>query len=124
MVRRLREFLSAQDVRFRFVGEERLRVKVRDLVRSLALRQCLRDHLIFALLQHLLAHMADIGDVLDVLDLVTLRGKRATDQVRDEEGTNVADVDIAIHRRPARVHAKYARLYRMNLFFRPRQRVE
>ena len=59
-----------QNVQPRLVFMESLSVKMGDLVGSLALFQGRQNHPIAPLLQHLLTHVAHVGDVLDMDNLV------------------------------------------------------
>ena len=60
------------DIQVGFVGKESFGVELGDLSRRLPFGDGCGDHLIFALLQNFLAHVADIGDVFYVLDFQTL----------------------------------------------------
>ena len=101
------------------VSQERLGVELRNLLGCLALGQGGGDHLVLALLQHLLAHVAHVGDVLDVDDAEVLKLKGTADPVGHEVGAHVADVGVAVDCGPAGVHPDDARLQGLQLFRLP-----
>src|SRR5207245_10061686 len=68
--------------------------------------------LVFPAVDRLLAHMANVGDVLHRGDLVAEAGERTAEPVGEEVRAGVPEVDGAIHRRPAGVHADLARALR------------
>ena len=64
-----------------FVFEKAVGVELGDLGRRLSLLDGGGDDLVLAAFEHLLAHVADIGDVLNVDDVHALGGKNAADPV-------------------------------------------
>ena len=76
-----REVVCRDDVELAFVAQEAGGVCLGDLRRRLSRRERRRDHLVLALLQRLLAHVADVGDVLDVEYAQALQFQRAPDPV-------------------------------------------
>jgi hypothetical protein len=68
-----REDVGGQDVQAPFIVQKLVRIASSDLARRDAGVQRLGDDLVFASVEQLLAHMADVGDVLDVSHVVTMR---------------------------------------------------
>ena len=81
VVSSLGEFVGRLDAQLLLVGPEPQRVELRNLRRRLALFYGGSDDLVFAAFQHLLAHVADIGNVLDVDHVQALFGQNAPDPV-------------------------------------------
>ena len=77
--------------------------------------------LVFVPFEQLLPHMTDIGDIFHMQDVVTTILKGAPNPVSHGKGTQVANMDIAIHGRAARIHANLARFSWGNLFEAARQ---
>ena len=102
------EHMGRQDVDPFLIPPEAIGVELRDFGHGFALGQRRQDHLVAAGLHQLLAHMPHVGDVLDVIDLIAVRNQDAADPVGHQVGAEVADVGIAVHRRPAGVHSDAA----------------
>ena len=65
-----------------------------------------------------------VGDVHDVLQLVAALLQEAAQRVDDDEGAEVADVPVVVHRGTAGVHADQVVFQRMELLDFPGQSVE
>ncbi len=102
--RRPREYVGGEDVDEGLIRMKRGLVCVGDLGGCLVLEARGDQHPVLAAIEPLVAHVADVGDVLDVDDLDAVVEERSSDQVRQEERPEVADVGIAIDRRSAGVH--------------------
>ena len=107
-----REVRRRQDPDTPLVLTERPLVAPRDLLRRLPFGERRGDHLVFPAVDRVLAHVADVGDVLHRGDLVAEAGERAAEPVGEEVRAEVPEVDGAVHRRPAGVHADLARALR------------
>ena len=103
------ELVGGQYVQPGLVLPETVGVELGDFGDGFALGQRGQDHLVAAGFHQFLAHMPHVGDVLDVIDRVAVNGQDAADPVGHQVGTQVADVGIAVHRRPAGVHRDAAR---------------
>ena len=110
VVRGAREVGSGQDAQLGLVPVKGFLVEVRNLPGSLALRQRGCDHLVFAALQHLLAHMAHIGYILYLDYTQALRLQATADPVGHEVRPQVANVCVAVDRWAAAVHTHQPRL--------------
>src|SRR5947199_9514617 len=91
-------------------------IELRDLQRGLALFASLGQYFILAAIHHLLAHMTHIGNIFDVQYLKATILEVAAYPVGHGKCAQVADVDVAVNSRAARIHLDSARLYRNNLF--------
>jgi hypothetical protein len=66
----------------------------------------------------------DVGDVHDLLHAQAAELEVASQQIAPQEGAHVADVQMVVDGRPARVHAHFARNERLEGLFLARERVE
>ena len=96
-------------------------VEPRDLQRRLALGPGLRQHLVLALGVDLrvVGEVADVGDVLRKGDPQAVQLGDPADQVRQQPRPQVADVAVAVDRRPAGVDAQLTRVGRDDLLDLP-----
>ena len=112
-----REHVSIHYVQPRLVAMETASVQLGDLLDGLALGQGGEDHLVATGLHQFLTHMADVGNVLDVMDLEAVMHEGPANPVGHHVGPQVADMGVAINGRPAGVHAHFARLCGLDLFY-------
>ena len=103
-MRRPGEHVGLLDVDALFIFPENAGVEFANFLEGLAFGQGGHNHLVAAGLGQLLPHMAHVGDVLDVIDLVAVYFQDAANPVGHQVGAQVADVSVAVHRRPAGVH--------------------
>src|SRR5262245_8513250 len=85
------------------VLQERIGVLPGDLGRGQPLVGLGKLHLVSAGVRDLVGHVSDVCDVHDPVDPLPLQAKRAADQVTEHERPHVADVDVPVYGRPARV---------------------
>jgi hypothetical protein len=81
------------------------------------------EHPILAAVEALVAKVSDVGDVLDVEDADPVVQEDASDEVGEEECSEVADVRVAVDGRAAGVHPDGAAVARLDGFDRPGQGV-
>ena len=110
VVGRPREDVGRQQVHRRRVDVERLLVCGRDLGRAPAFQAGSHEHAVLALVEPLVPHVAHVGDVLDLEHAQPVVDEGPSDEVRQEERPEVADVRVAVHRRTAAVHPHEPRL--------------
>ena len=100
--------VGRQDVHPLLVLEEAVGVELGDLPDGLPFGQGGHNHLVAAGLHQFLAHVAHVGDVLDVVNVQPLHHQGAANPVGHHVGAQIADVGVAVHRRPAGVHFDFA----------------
>ena len=100
------------DVQRRHVREKLLGVQRGDLPRGLAGAPRAGLHLVLAGIG-VRREMADIGDVHHVLDRIAIPFQHALEHVLEQEGAEVADVLVVVHRRTAGIQADRTRLQRL-----------
>ena len=79
-------------------------------------------HLVFAVAR-VVGQVADIGHVDDVGHLEPLGAQGTHQEIREQDGAQVADVLWGVHRRAAGVDARVPRLARLEAFLLARARV-
>ena len=67
--------------------------------------------------------VADVGDVAHVANLEAEVLQVAVHDVKRQEGPNVSEVNVAVHRRPAHIHAHERGIEWLKFFFLPGQAV-
>jgi hypothetical protein len=117
------EDVGRQEVQQRGVGMECGLVGVGDLGRGLVLEAGGDQHPVLAAIEALVAHVPDVGDVLDVEDGHAVVQDDAPDEIREQEGPEVADMGVAIDRRPAGVHPQPGAVGRLDRRERAGERV-
>ena len=120
---RPREDVRREEIQEPGVGVEGGLVGVGDLGRRLVLQPGRDEHPVLAAVESLVPEMADVGDVLDLQDGDAVIQDDPPDQVRQEEGPEVADVGEAVDRRAAGVHPEARAVGRFDRLDGPRQGV-
>jgi hypothetical protein len=67
--------------------------------------------------------VADIGDVLDMEDRDPVVQDHPPDEIGEQERPEIADVGVAVDRRPAGVHPEALTVQRLHRLDRPREGV-
>jgi hypothetical protein len=102
-----REIVRGQDMHRLFRLMEIVLIKGSDFCRRLVLRLGFLLDLVFAaiaLIDIIIRQMSDIGDVLDETHLIAGILEDAPQRIGEQEGADIADVDIAVDRRSASIH--------------------
>src|ERR687897_423098 len=123
VIGRLRHHVGQPDPDRSHVVESLLRVLLRDLERLETLVLDREQHLVDRLRRRLVGHVPHVGDVLHLDHVEPLELEGTADQVGEQERTQVAEVDVAIHRGAAGVDLDLPRLHRHDIVDAARQRV-
>src|SRR5579859_3634013 len=123
VLRRPRVDIDRQDVDRCLVFEPRPGVELGNLGGGLALHFGRELHAILALVEGVVAEVADIGDVLDVPDPIAEVDQGAAQDVREEEAAQVADMRVAVDGRATGVDAHEAGNVRLERLDAAAQRV-
>ena len=86
------------------IRQEGIRVLLADLLWGQPLVVDRQLHLVPAGVGDLVRHVSDVGDVHDPSDVLALEPQAPADEVAQHERAHVADVDVAVDGRTARVH--------------------
>src|SRR6266852_5419280 len=123
VLRRSRVVIGSANVDEGGVVHERLRVVSGDLRGRFAFESRRDEHLVFATIEGVICQVPDVGDVHHQLGVMPEVLEAATQQVREHERSQVADVHVAVDGWAARVDAHLPRLERPQLFLLSREGV-
>ncbi len=119
----LRAEMRRQDVQLRRILFVLPGVARDNLVGGTACRARLVLDLVLAALLDIVLQMPHVGDVAHQEDIVAVVLQHAAQPVGGDKGAKIADMDILVDRRAARVDAHAWRVKRLEAFFLARQRV-
>ena len=115
--------MRRQDVDGGLVGVERRFIGLGDLGGGLRLEARRDEHAILPAIEALVAKVAHVRDVLDVDHFQAVVEQDAPDEIGQQVAPQVADMSVAIDRRPTGVHANPPRLERHDRLDAAGQRV-